>query len=310
MPFTHSVVGIRPPARYDDALWTTAALLESATADGVYTEIEAFVLAAYADPTDPPAFSFTTSDATLETAYLRVEFRDAEGGIIRSAPLLSPDPSGVGYPATADLVAASSNEALLALSTAQQDALRLSAIAAIEDWTGQDFLAEDATTREVRSHGGAELFLPKRLRSLDSITYGDAGELELDAIYLGSDNDRLIFRSGVVGIGYYEQALYEVSGGDYPKQFPIDLLNITGDWGWEDVPDAIIEAIRVDMEEQATADASALSPSVAAFRKMGLTNISQGNLRADLSPAVPTLSPRVQRLLSPYVFLGQGGRMV
>jgi hypothetical protein len=215
----------------------------------------------------------------------------------------------MAYPTTAELVAASTVAELTSLTEEQQDALRSSAISAIEDWCGQSFLPEDDATKIVRSEGGAELYLPKRLRSLTSMQTSGGAEHELAAVHVADEGDMLLFKSGVVGVGYYEQALFEVSGGDYPQGFKKDLLTITGDWGWETVPEPVVTAIRFDMEDAAVADANALSSTVHAFRALGLTNISQGNLRADLG-TIPVLSVRVTRLLSPYLFLGRGGRLV
>ena len=212
------------------------------------------------------------------------------------------------YPDTVTLTSASSVEELLALDSDQQDALRVAAITAVEEFCGQSF-ENFSGVIEVEVDNGAEVWLPRRVRSLNAITPDGADPLDLDALAVTHNGQRLLWRTNYVGVGYYEQALYEVSGGDYPKQFREGLIAVDADWGWEFVPEPIVRALQWDMEETALADANALSSTVHVFRKLGLENVSQGNLRADLG-AVASLSPRVRRLLEPYVFLGPGGRLV
>lgn len=214
----------------------------------------------------------------------------------------------MAYPTTAALVAASTQPDLLALSAPQQDSLRAAAITGVESYTGQSFTEFDGVV-ELESQGGADLYLPRRLRVLRSITPFNGTPLELEPLYIPEDGTRILFRRNAVGVGYYEQALMEVSGHDYYTHFPTQTVVIDGEWGWAAPPDAVTLALRYDMEEQAAADANALSGTTLAFRKLGLSQIAQGGLRADLS-AVPTLSPRVQALLEPHIWLGRGGKLV
>ena len=212
------------------------------------------------------------------------------------------------YPSTADLVAMSTVEDLLTLDSDRQDALRVAAISAVEEFCGQSFEPFEGVI-EVEVANGSEAWLPRRVRALLAITPDGADPLDLSALAVTHDGARLLWRTNYVGVGYYEQALYEVSGGDYPKQFQQGLIAIDADWGWESVPEPVVRALQWDMEDTAMADANALSPTVHVFRRLGLESVSQGNLRADLGTA-SSLSPRVRRLLEPYVFLGPGGRLV
>ena len=205
-------------------------------------------------------------------------------------------------------MAASTVEELTSLEEAQQDALRASAIMGVEEFCQQSFEPFEGVI-EVEVDNGDEVWLPRRVRTLGSITPDGADPLDLSALALTHDGQRLLWRTNYVGVGYYEQALYEVSGGDYPKHFQRGLMSIDAEWGWGSVPEAVVLALRYDMEDMALADANALSSTVTVFRKLGLTNISQGNLRADLG-VVGALSPRVVRLLEPYTFMGRGGRLV
>ena len=215
----------------------------------------------------------------------------------------------MAYPDTATLVAASSVEELTGLTTEQQDSLRAAAIVAVESYCCQPFTDFPAETVDVEAGGGYELYLPKRLRVLTSVTPYGGDPLEEAALGVDPEGDRIVFHQNVVGTGYYSQALYEVSGGDYPTCFPLGTLQITGDWGWEDPPDAVVVALRYDMEEQALADQNALSSTVHAVRKLGLANIGQGSLRAELVTP-PLVSPRVEALLRDYLWHGEAGKLV
>jgi len=214
----------------------------------------------------------------------------------------------MAYPTTAELVAESTVGELVSLTPEQQDALRDAAITAAENYTGQAFTDYDGEI-EVEVEHGTEVYLPRRLRSFRSVTPVGGEPVDLTALRISDDGARIAWRPNIVGVGYYSQALFEVSGGDYLKEFPTGVLVIDGNWGWTNPPAAVRMALRFDMEDNALADANALTPSVNYARTMGLTRLSQGNLNVDLGP-LPTLSPRVVRLLEAHVFLGRGGRLV
>lgn len=213
------------------------------------------------------------------------------------------------YPTTAELVAASGVEELTSLVEARQDALRASAISAIESYTAQSFEPFDGVLA-AESAGGRELWLPRRLRVLRSATPYNGDPLEFEPLMVSDDGARIVWRENVVGVGYYSQALWEVSDRDYPREFPSGAtIYVEGEWGYDEVPSAVFAAILADMEDSALADANALTPTVNVARKLGLKGVRQGNLSVDLG-AVASVSPRVERLLEDYVFFGRGGHLV
>lgn len=272
---------------------TTAGIAEYPAASGIY-------VANLVAPITPGTFQVVWD---VNGAYT------AEDLVVVGESEVMPIPTSEDYPPTEDLVAASSVPELSALTSDQQDALRASAIRAVEEYTQQQFVPYTGVIT-VESPGGGELWLPRRLRSLTSAYASGSDPYELDALRIAPDGYRLVWIDNVVGVGYYEQALMEVSGHDYPTKFPhASTIYVDGDWGWDGVPDDVVQAIRFDMEDQALADANALSATVHVARKLGLESIDQGNLRMQLG-AVGALTPRVTRLLDRYVFAGTTGYVV
>jgi len=73
-------VGYRPPARYDSLPWTNARVEEASAVDGVFTQIDTFVLSPTdLDPVNPQARSFTTENGTASGYWYRVVFVDGTG---------------------------------------------------------------------------------------------------------------------------------------------------------------------------------------------------------------------------------------
>jgi hypothetical protein len=311
MPTVRTFSGFRPSPRADDVPWNRIRIGEGAeggTIEGPFTILETQALSPLDDhPEDPVRRDFTTELAELTEGWYELVFLDAGDNL--DEPIYVHWPVAYGYPTTAELLSQSNVPELLALDEEAQESLRLAAIVSIETWTGQSFTFSQAETVDVESAGGYELYLPRRLVTLTSIAPFGADAMELSAVTVSAQKDKLVFHSRGAGMNYYEQALYEMSGGDYPIGFPAATLQITGDWGWETAPDAIQTALRFDMEEQALADSNALSPTVNAVRRLGLSDIGQGSLRATLVTP-PLVSPRVERLLHDYIWMGQGGRLV
>lgn len=68
-----------PAARYDSVPWTSVQIEEAATATGSYTLIDTIVLSPDADPANPSARDFSTSNGTDDDQWYRVRFFDSNG---------------------------------------------------------------------------------------------------------------------------------------------------------------------------------------------------------------------------------------
>lgn len=209
----------------------------------------------------------------------------------------------MAYPPTADLVAASNVAELVNLTAPQQDALRAVAINTIERYCGQKF-EPFAGSMTVDGSGGGELWLERRAEELTDVqVYGSA--IDMTDVELSERGDRIVLAP--VSGNYAVQAMRENAYDTRTFRAGANTVVLTGTFGWTVVPDAVFQAIRIEMEEQAVADASALAGPVAAWRRLGLRDISQGNLRAQLGdPSL--LSPRAAALLTDdYVWQGPAG---
>lgn len=305
MAFVVTLRNFRPVPRYDSAKWTSAVIQEAATALGTWADVEEFAIADYADPTAPPELSFTTDAATLNPAlgWFRIAFYDVADNVSFSSPV---GPSG--YPTTEELVAASTITELTTLSETEQDALRESSINAIEEFCNQSFMYEPDSSYYVDGAGTGVLYLPRRIVTLTAITIPDSS-ISLSDILINDLRDRLFLQPGNNPLtnNYYSAAIRELSGS-WPMRFTYGTGNILieGDFGWSAVPAPVKVAIRKDMEDTALADANGLSNTARAFRKMGMRDVSQGNLRATVTGAWG-LSPEVMGLLDRYVWIGPLG---
>lgn len=292
----------RPSSRVDDVPFTEARVEESTASTGPWTELETFTLDPVdADPSQPASRDFTVTNATSELMWFRVVFIDGDGNT-QTSDAIGP----TGYPSAEELVAASSVDALTSLTDEEQQALRDASIAAIEEFCNQSFELELDATKYVDGPGTGVLYLPKRLVNLTAIDVPDSA-LALSDVALSATNDIISIRPDSIIGNYYTNVLRELND-HLPLNFVWGRQNITitGDWGWSSVPDAVKIAIRRDMEDTALADSQGLSETIRAYRKMGVRDISQGNLRATMSGALG-LSPTTMLLLEPYVWMGPIG---
>jgi hypothetical protein len=293
----------RPVPRYDGVLWTSATIQEATSGQGTWANVETFAISTYSPATAPPELSFTTDQATLSssTGWFRIVFSDGTGGVSYSAPV---GPSG--YPTTEELIADSAVTELTSLPEDEQDALREASINAVEEFCNQSFIWEPNKTYTLDGQGTMTLYLPRRLVNLTALNVPDSSAT-LSEVVINDLKDRIILVKNIANMGYYQTAISELSG-NYALRFTYGQGNIqvTGDWGWETIPKPVKVAIRKDMEDTALADANGLSQTARAFRKMGLRDVSQGNLRASVSGAYG-LSPEVMGLLDRYVWMGPIG---
>lgn len=209
----------------------------------------------------------------------------------------------MAYPTTAELVAASTVEALTGLEEAQQDAQRAEAIAAVEGFCHQSFESEgtegEPATRTLDGTGARELYLPKRLSQLMDLTVTGGAFTETDVV-LSDQGDRLHLPDETAGATWATRAIAEATG--YREiVFPAGngTVTVKGVWGWADAeyPAAITTALRWDMEDRALANAHALSETVRSARALGLSGVDQGGLSIALDGHEPQVSVRVARLL-------------
>lgn len=292
----------RPPRRTDDVPFTTALIEEAVASAGPWLGVEYIALDPVdADPAAPAERDLTSALGTLDpaVAWYRVTFADDDGSIAISDPV---GPSG--YPTTEELVDASAVTELTGASEAQQDTWRQYAISAVEDSTGQVF-EPTVETRLLDGTGGTSLRLPKRLETLTALVVRGTS-LDLTSVELSERGDEL--RIAQLSTSYAVRALADDPWAD-TRTFRLGggVVAITGTWGWTVVPPAVVDAIRLDMEDQARADSMELADTIAAYRRLGVVGeVSQGNLRFTLGPGGGQLSRTARALLSDYVWVAPG----
>jgi hypothetical protein len=215
----------------------------------------------------------------------------------------------MGYPTASDLVGESQVPELTSLSTTQQNWLYEASVAAVEEYCGQKFDFQPGVTMTLDGSGTDTLYLPKRLEVFTDITVIDSG-LETADMIIGPDNDTILVKRHAYSLGnYYTRTLRDLSGA-LPLLFTWgpDTVTITGDWGWASFPDQVRTALRKDMEDTALADANMLSSTIRSYRKLGLRDIAQGNLRATIAGS-PGLGDEVLMLLRPFIWRGAIGAL-
>jgi len=302
-----SFSGFRPSPRYDDVPWNRIRIEEAADVDnapGSFSVIDTITLSPLdSDPERPTARNVTTDNATLVTGWYKLVFLDASDNEDPSDPVPYP---GSGYPSPSELVAESVVEALTGLAYEYQEALWLAAKLAVEEYTGQQFTFEEDATKQVDGRGGRTLYLPKRLETLTTLEVSGSG-LDQTQVYLSDTKDSLHVTASA-GFGtYYERALWSVQGEPaLCFTYGVGTVTINGDWGWEEFPLAIRNAMRYDMEDQALADTNSLMDTIRAYQKMGIRDASQGGLAFSVTAAAG-LSDRVRTLLDGYVYQGAVG---
>ncbi len=86
MTYVRSLNNIKPPPRYDGVAFTSYNFLESETENGSYATIDAGTITPTdTDPSRPIYRSITTSAATFDPGYYRIQWIDANGGYTYSS---------------------------------------------------------------------------------------------------------------------------------------------------------------------------------------------------------------------------------
>lgn len=302
-----SFSGFRPSPRYDDVPWNRIRISEAPDVDnapGTFAVIDTITLSPLdVDPERPTGRNVTTDNATLDSGWYQLVFLDASDNEDPSDPVQYP---GSGYPSPSELVAESVVEALTGLAYEYQEAIWLAAKLAVEEYTGQQFTFEEGVTKLIDGRGGRTLYLPKRLETLTSLEVSGSG-LDQTQVSLSEKQDALNVTASASFGNYYERALWEIQGLSTPCfTYGVGTVTVVGDWGWEEFPLAIRNAMRYDMEDQALADTNSLMDTIRAYQKMGIRDASQGGLAFSVTAAAG-LSDRVRTLLDGYVYQGAVG---
>lgn len=211
----------------------------------------------------------------------------------------------MGYPDVATIIADSDVTALTEADSAEQERLRRSSIAAVEEFCQQKFESTGEESTEVLDGpGGRRIYLPKRLSELTALEVKGSSITEADVL-LNEDGAWLDVKpdSGWGG-NYYERASRAADGiVGLDFTFGYSAVAVTGIWGWQDdeFPPQVTDALRLDMEDTALVDRNKLTPTIRQYRHLGVRDIAQGNMRASIGGA-PGLSADAQQLLSGLVW--------
>jgi hypothetical protein len=211
------------------------------------------------------------------------------------------------YPTAAEIVGQSAVPELTSLSAGQLEGLRAASISAVEGFTGQKFEPWTGTLT-VPASGGRELFLPRRIEEVTAVVLGSAHG-DLTNFALSADGSSLMWTARSTHYAVRAMLLDDPWADARTFRTDVGHVSITGRWGWSQPPAEVMQALRIDMEEQAQADASGLAGSIAAYRRMGVTEVAQGNLRVGLGPLSHPLSLRAQSMLAHLVWVSGGVRV-
>jgi hypothetical protein len=311
--YVHTI-SATPPIRADDQPWAEVRF-EGSLDNATFTAIETQAITpADTDPAAPILRHLQTNLAPSPELWLRLVWIDADTNESPPSDAVFSPGLDDGYPSLLALLAASTVDELTGLDTAQQQALRASAIVAVESECGQSFVPEGTLEEPVAKHvdgtGHVTLWLPKRLVALTGFSVGDPvgiDDIDISDLVLDDEHLELAISARTLGQGgsWADRALAEDRRN---PAFPNGRLNvtITGVWGWatDEQPAAIAEALRLDMEDQARIEANKLTPTVRAARGVGLTSVNQGGLNLAMRKSEPHLSARCRRVLLPYRWHG------
>jgi hypothetical protein len=207
------------------------------------------------------------------------------------------------YPTATEL--AEDSEILAGVTGPKLEALRRLAIRKVERFTGQTF---EPSTEDVvmDGTGGPSIYPPKRVEVLAGILVKGT-DMDLTDVSLLDGGKRIVLAP--MNLGYAVQAMREHAYDTRTFRSGEGTIVLSGTFGWTTPPPELADALTGEMENEHLAKGSALAPTVAAYRRLGLTDISQGNLRATIGD--PSLvRAETALLLADLVWLGPGGYLV
>lgn len=211
----------------------------------------------------------------------------------------------MAYPTAEALQAASENPALQGLSDGELADVYAVGIKSVEDYCGQQFIAESAT-RVLDGGGGKTVPLDRRLSSLTSLVVAGSSLQDTD-VHLNDRHSELTVNVEAEGGNWVEQVLRE----DLRPLFTAGpgTVTIEGVWGWsdteldpDDVDNPIARALRIDMEDNALLRTSPLAEVPRRMAKMRSDRLTEGPLTVLTSQSIVPLSGDVQALLADYVW--------
>lgn len=211
----------------------------------------------------------------------------------------------MGYASRADLVAASDVPALTGATASEQDGWYAQAKRAVEGFCAQRF---DLTTKTVTLDGNGALRLPleERLAILTTLKVNDVAIAAADvALTPRRDAIKMVRPRGG---NWVERALREWSGEAVGFSYGFANVEIAGDWGWTDAEmpptadSAVGVAMRLDMEDLALAASHGLAATVRAQARLGIDNVAEGPLAAEINYHDVPLSVEAQSVLEPYIW--------
>lgn len=215
----------------------------------------------------------------------------------------------MAYMTRADLVAASSIAALTGADPDDQDAWRTAAIAAVERYCRQSFIAEVAT-RELDGNGGRRLPLDRRLAEFTDLSVGSdvlPTSLDFSDVALTDKRDALYVKPDASFGGTWAT---RVAREGQPPVFPdgFGTVEVTGTWGWTDAesPATLANPVNVavlrEMEDQALAKNHGLAETIRANARLGLRNVSDGKVTATMEFPDIVLGVEQQSLLEDLIW--------
>ena len=131
------------------------------------------------------------------------------------------------------------------LAPADQDRLRIAAINAVEEYTGQRFVPEPLT-RTLDGSGTGVLYLDRRLADLDTLAV-EGSALTASDVMLSEDRTRLHVRAELGALNYYEKVMTQFADNPALFTYGAGSVEIVGTWGWlsTEFPDVVGDAIRI-----------------------------------------------------------------